>query len=168
MRPASTVSALRCASRNRSATATLDVTATEPGPLVAVNTIDVDGQGHRGMRIGSQFYQDPANGMHLQIVVLDRNTLELPSQCRMAVQHNRGGADSVLSERPRQRKPGARVDALERGDVFELDASRAAQRGTGRNRRGTAYRLGHGGRRPDVAVLDVQQPLLHRLRRSIG
>jgi hypothetical protein len=62
---------------NRTATATLDVTATEPGPLVAVNTIDVDDQGHRGMRIGSQFYQDSANGMHLQIVVLDRNTLEL-------------------------------------------------------------------------------------------
>lgn len=62
--------------KNRSATATIDVTATDPGPLVAIDTIDVDAQGHPGMSIGGQFYKDPGSGPHLQTLVLDRNSLE--------------------------------------------------------------------------------------------
>jgi hypothetical protein len=63
--------------RSQKATATLGVTATEAGPLVAVNTLDVDADGNPGMTVGSQFYPDPSDGTQFHILVLDRNTLEM-------------------------------------------------------------------------------------------
>ena len=62
--------------RNLSLTATLDVTATEPGPLVKVDTIDLS-QGAPAISIGSQSYADPGNGSGLHVVAVNRNTLEL-------------------------------------------------------------------------------------------
>ena len=72
--------------RNASATATLNVTATDltatapqSGPLVSVNTIDTS-QGTPATVIGSSTYPDPgspnnAPGTGLHVVVVDRNTL---------------------------------------------------------------------------------------------
>jgi hypothetical protein len=58
-------------------TTTLRLGATEAGPLVPVNTLDVDDGGNPGMTVGGQFYADPGNGTGIHVVVLDRNTLEL-------------------------------------------------------------------------------------------
>jgi hypothetical protein len=64
--------------RNLSDTFTLDVTATEPGPLVNITTIDTS-QGSPATVIGSQTYADPNKGTGLHVVAVDRNTLELVS-----------------------------------------------------------------------------------------
>ena len=62
--------------RNQSATYALEVTATEPGPLVSVNTIDTTQGSSPVTWVGSQPYTDTVTqGKGFHVVVVDRNHL---------------------------------------------------------------------------------------------
>ena len=71
--PDGSINSSGCARSLSAATAS----SLEEHPLVAVNTIDLDAQGHPGIVVGDQRYADPDNGRGLQVLVLDRNTLAM-------------------------------------------------------------------------------------------